>query len=562
MTPTGKARVQLENSFKKNSVKAEFMTVAQFLIRSKGFSWNTMAYKMPSQPSSSIAKTVIIDESSMLTEDMFAGILKLVDSHAERIIFIGDPNQLPPIGAGRPFVDLINYLESAYPDKVATLKTEMRQGSGGDDLSFAQIFSNSNLVDKDVIYRIQNTQTDNRLKYLQYTDLDELEKVFFDQLVEIADMTNEDDIDGFNKSLGATVGQYTNYQTSEHIDDWQILSPTKFMGTGSYYLNNQIHQKYRKNTVGRWNGCPWATYTPLSIQNTVNGDKVISNVNGEKAYWDGSAGKSYIANGEIGIMADYPGHYGKNDKNSSWYKFRFSSFEGKLFSYTTSDFGGDNSDSKLELAYALTVHKSQGSGYGKTIVVINGKSSFVTKELLYTAFTRQREKLIVLSDLSIQELVQYANDWYSDTKQRYTDLFEVPNIIEIESSKQKRYFEEKLIHKTIRGEMVRSKSEVIVANILDKLKIEYYYEEPLDVNGKTYIPDFTLRYQGKTAYLEHLGMLINKSYKKHWDEKRANYESVGISETLGNLIITEDGLNGSLDAKLIASKIQTWIKNI
>ena len=562
LTPTGKARVQLESSFKKNSVEAEFMTVAQFLIRSKGFSWNTMAYKMPSQPSTSIAKTVIIDESSMLTEDMFAGILKLVDSHAERIILIGDPNQLPPIGAGRPFVDLINYLESAYPDKVATLKTEMRQGSGGDDLSFAQIFSNSNSVDKDVIYRIQNNQTDNRLKYIQYTDLDELEKVFFEELVEIADMIDEDDIDGFNKSLGAEKnGKYTNYNTGRYIEDWQILSPTKFIGTGSYYLNNQIHQKYRQDTVEQWKAYPWSKYSPLSVQNIVYGDKVISNVNGEKDYWDGSTGKAYIANGEIGIMSDYPGHYGKNDKNHSWYKFRFGSFEGKVFSYTKADFGGDNSDSKLELAYALTVHKSQGSGYGKTIVVINGKSSFVTKELLYTAFSRQRDKLIVLSDLSIQELVQYANDWYSDTKQRYTDLFEVPNIIEIESNEQKRFFEEKLIHKTIRGEMVRSKSEVIVANILDKMNIEYFYEEPLDVSGKSYIPDFTLRYQGKTAYLEHLGMLSNKSYKKHWDEKRAKYESVGISETLGNLIITEDGLDGSLDATLIESKIQTWIKN-
>jgi ATP-dependent exoDNAse (exonuclease V) alpha subunit len=561
LTPTGKARVQLENSFKKNNVEAEFMTVAQFLIRSKGFSWNTMAYKMPSKPSSSIAKTVIIDESSMLTEDMFAGILKLVDSHAERIIFIGDPNQLPPIGAGRPFVDLINYLEIAHPDKVATLKTEMRQGSGGDDLSFAQIFSNSNSVDKDVIYRIQNNQTDNRLKYIQYTDLDELEKVFFEQVIEIANMTNKDDIDGFNKSLGATVGKYTNYPTSEHIEDWQILSPTKFIGAGSYYLNNQLHQKYRQDIVEKWNAYPWSNNSPQSVQNIVYGDKVISNVNGEKDYWDGTSGKAYIANGEIGIMADYPSHYGKNDKNTSWYKFRFGSFEGKVFSYTKADFGGDNSDSKLELAYALTVHKSQGSSFGKTIVVINGKSSFVTKELLYTAFSRQKEKLIILSDLSIQELVQYSNDWYSDTKQRYTDLFEVPNIIEIESSKQKRYFEEKLIHKTVRGEMVRSKSEVIVANILDKMKIEYSYEEPLDVNGKTYIPDFTLRYQGKTAYLEHLGMLRNKSYKKHWDEKRANYERVGISETLGNLIITEDGLDGSLDATLIESKIQTWIKN-
>lgn len=561
LTPTGKARVQLENAFKKNSVQAEFMTVAQFLIRSKGFSWNTMAYKMPSQPSSSIAKTVIIDESSMLTEDMFGGILKLVDSHAERIIFIGDPNQLPPIGAGRPFVDLIHYLESAYPEKIATLKTEMRQGSGGDDLSFAQIFSNSDSVDKDVIYRIQNNQTDNRLKYIQYNDLDELEKVFFEELVDITNMTNADDLDGFNKSLGATVGQYTNYPTSEHIENWQILSPTKFIGAGSYYLNNQLHQKYRQDIVDKWNAYPWSKNSPQSVQNIVYGDKVISNVNGEKDYWDGSSGKEYIANGEIGIMVDYPSHYGKKDTNTSWYKFRFGSFEGKVFSYTKADFGGDNSDSKLELAYALTVHKSQGSSFGKTIVVINGKSSFVTKELLYTAFSRQREKLIVLSDLSIQELVQYANDWYSDTKQRYTDLFEVPKIIEIEISKQKRYFEEKLIHKTIRGEMVRSKSEVIVANILDKMKIEYFYEEPLNINGKTYIPDFTLRYQGKTAYLEHLGMLRDKSYKKRWDEKRANYESVGISETLGNLIITQDGLDGSLDVMLIQSKIKEWIEN-
>ncbi|WP_077702784.1 hypothetical protein [Virgibacillus dokdonensis] len=181
----------------------------------------------------------------------------------------------------------------------------------------------------------------------------------------------------------------------------------------------------------------------------------------------------------------------------------------------------------------------------------------MTKELLYTAYSRQKEKLIILSDLSIHELVQYSNDWYLDTKQRYTDLFEVPNIIEIESNKQKRYFEEKLIHKTIRGEMVRSKSEVIVANILDKLKMEYTYEESLNVNGKTYIPDFTLRYKGKTAYLEHLGMLGKKSYEKDWEKKKANYESVDISEALGNLIITEDGLDGSLDATLIERKIQT-----
>lgn len=561
LTTTGKARVQLENSFKKNNVEAEFMTVAQFLVRSKGFSWSTMTYKMPSQPSISSAKTVIIDESSMLTEDMFAGILKLVDSHAERIIFIGDDNQLSPIGAGRPFVDLINYLERIHPDNVARLKTEMRQGVGGDDLAFAQIFSNSNSVDKSIIYSIQNNQTDNRLKYIKYNNSEELEKIFFEEIVGITNMTSEDDIDGFNKSLGATVGEYTNYLTSEHIEDWQILSPTKFIGVGSHYLNNQLHKKYRQEIIDTWNRYPYSKNSPQSVENIVYGDKVISNVNDERKYWDGSVGQAYIANGEIGIMSDYPSHYGRNDKNDRFYRFRFGSFEGKVFSYTKGEFGGDNSDSKLELAYALTVHKSQGSSFGKTIVVINGKSLFVTKELLYTAFSRQKEKLVVLSDLSIEELVEYANDWYSDTKQRYTDLFENPNIIEIENNKQKRYFEEKLIHKTIRGEMVRSKSEVIVANILDTMGIEYIYEKKLNIGSKTYLPDFTLRYQGKTGYLEHLGMLRDKSYKSSWEKKRADYERAEISEERGNLIVTQDGSDGSLDASLIERKIQSWIKN-
>lgn len=87
------------------------------------------------------------------------------------------------------------------------------------------------------------------------------------------------------------------------------------------------------------------------------------------------------------------------------------------------------------------------------------------------------------------------------------------------SNKQKRYLEEKLIHKTIRGEMVRSKSEVIVANILDKININYSYEEPFDVSGKTYIPYFTLHYHGKTAYLEHIGTR-KELFMKVWEYQK------------------------------------------
>jgi len=565
LTPTGKARIQLENSFKENSVEAECMTIAQFLVRSGGFSWSTMSYKLPNKNSTSVAETVIIDESSMLTENMFAGILKLVSPHAKRIIFTGDKNQLPPIGAGRPFTDLIMYLQKNAPEKIASLKTEMRQGDTGDDLAFAQLFSDINSVDKDVIQRVKSSNTDKRFEYVEYSDLEHLENLFFDKvLLDITKMENKDDIDGFNKSLGATKNnQYTNYHTSKHIEDWQILSPTRWIGIGTYYLNDQIHQHYRQDIVERWED-KWSKTKPQSLQKIVYGDKVISNVNEDRNCWSRKERKGcnkYIANGEIGIMMNYPKQYGRDDKNDKFYKFMFNSYDDNAFSYTKSDFGSDEGDSKLELAYALTVHKSQGSGFGKTLVVINGKSAFLSKELLYTAFSRQKDKLQVLSDLPISELLKYTNDWYSDTKQRYTDLFEKPNIIEIESDKQKRYFEEKLIHKTVRGDMVRSKSEVIVANILNEMEIDYTYEEVLSIKGKNYIPDFTLRYQGRTAYLEHLGMLGNISYKAHWEEKESNYEESGVSEQKGNLIITQDGLDGSLDSKLIEDRINQWKNN-
>ena len=76
------------------------------------------------------------------------------------------------------------------------------------------------------------------------------------------------------------------------------------------------------------------------------------------------------------------------------------------------------------------------------------------------------------------------------------------------------------------------------------------------------MPDFTLSYQGKEAYLEHLGMMSNKNYKNYWEEKKKAYESIGISEQNKNLIITEDNLDGSIDSKSIKEKIENWIKNI
>src|SRR5207253_2162548 len=61
-------------------------------------------------------KTVIVDEASMLTEEQLAALFDAI-AGVERLVLVGDPRQLPPIGAGRPFVDIVRRIA---PDDVAT----------------------------------------------------------------------------------------------------------------------------------------------------------------------------------------------------------------------------------------------------------------------------------------------------------------------------------------------------------------------------------------------------------------------------------------------------------
>ena len=96
-----------ENSF-------DAQNIAQFLSKSERFSFKDMQYRLSDKLCDNIPATVIIDEASMLTEEMFGSLLQAIMS-AQRIIFVGDPNQLPPIGAGKPFIDLVNLLKEQIP---------------------------------------------------------------------------------------------------------------------------------------------------------------------------------------------------------------------------------------------------------------------------------------------------------------------------------------------------------------------------------------------------------------------------------------------------------------
>lgn len=110
LAPTGKATVRLLESMGQDKEKYTALNIAQFLNKSKRFDWNDMRYRLSKINDPDIPETVIIDEASMLTEEMFGALLEAIGK-AKRIIFVGDPNQLPPIGTGKPFVDLVNLLK-------------------------------------------------------------------------------------------------------------------------------------------------------------------------------------------------------------------------------------------------------------------------------------------------------------------------------------------------------------------------------------------------------------------------------------------------------------------
>jgi len=204
-------------------------------------------------------------------------------------------------------------------------------------------------------------------------------------------------------------------------------------------------------------------------------------------------------------------------------------------------------DEYLELAYALTVHKAQGSDFEVVFLIIPQKASTLSRELIYTGLTRFRRKLVLLIEKDIEPLRRLRSPDCSDTRLRNTHMF----TIALRPDDVKRPHMEALIHRTRKGIAVRSKSEVVVADVLDALGISYEYEQPLysRTDPKDFrLPDFTVSFEGDVFYWEHLGMLNVPSYREAWERKQIWYKENGFSD---RLITSQDGPDGSIDAAKI-----------
>lgn len=127
---------------------------------------------------------------------------------------------------------------------------------------------------------------------------------------------------------------------------------------------------------------------------------------------------------------------------------------------------------------------------------------------------------------------------------------------------QSDYKPEKKIHITSEGVRVRSKSELIIAELLYIQDIPFRYEEMLTIANRKFAPDFTiLREDGALVYWEHCGMPNNPAYMASHKDKLSKYEAAGIVPWK-NLIITYDEPDGTLNIGIIESEIQNKIKRI
>jgi hypothetical protein len=569
------------------AVNFHAMTLAQFLSKSDPPRYHgaTQRYRLTGQPGEKAARTVIVDECSMLTEEMMAALLEAL-SGVHRLIFVGDPRQLPPIGAGRPFADIVAQLvpedlETRFP-RVATAYAELtvprRQGIGDRaDLQLAAWFGGGvSAPGEDQVFEIlAGHRKSETLQFVAWETPDELDKLIPKVLAETLRFDPlQEEWQAFACSLGGNLDEkgsaWFNAQFGKFsgaarcAEDWQILSPVRQQPWGVDSINRLIHERYKGQQIdnARNPGTFRSIPPPRGDAQIIYGDKVINNRNwsvSKNRIYPKSEGRGYLANGEIGIVVGHRRTRKRNWKPETL-EIEFSTQPGTVFSFYESDFS-DEGEASLDLAYALTVHKAQGSEFEVVFLVLPRSPLMLTRELLYTALTRQKRRVVIFHQGAATDLQRLSSERFSATATRLTNLFGPPKPVNVGGA----FLEESLIHLTIRGEAVRSKSEVIIANLLHSKGIVYQYEQPLEIGGVTKYPDFTIEDDdiGITYYWEHCGMLTDPAYRLRWEEKKQWYSTHGVlphadgGGAKGTLITTRDEPDGGINSHAISHLIKS-----
>ena len=284
---------------------------------------------------------LILDELSMTDILLFQSLLRAVKFGC-RLVLVGDSDQLPSVGAGNVLGDLIR--SGRVP--VVALTEVFRQAQKSAIIMNAHRIVNGEMPQLDLL--------DNDFFFLPMREKEKITQTISDLCFK-----RLPDAYGFNP-----------------LKDVQVLCPGRNGELGTVELNRILQQRFNPQHQKR---------PEIKLNGVVfrQGDKIMQVKNNYNVEWtkdDGTEGKG-IFNGDVGMLEEI-------DKLHGFLKVRFDD--------RTADYSIDNAD-ELEHAYAITVHKSQGSEFPAVIIPMYPMApQLCYRNLLYTAVTRARSILIMV----------------------------------------------------------------------------------------------------------------------------------------------------------------------
>lgn len=321
------------------------------------------------------ADVLVVDEMSMVDVFLMNYLIKAIYL-GTKIIFVGDPNQLPSVGPGSILKDLIDSDEFAtvHLDKIFRQAAKSKIIVNAHNVNHGISFIGKKDYEKD---------SENDFFYINESNQDKM-------LYQVLSLSKE---------------RLKNYGDYEFFKNIQVLTPTKKGKMGTKELNQSLQEALNPKIEE----IEEKAYGQIVFR---EGDRVMQIKNNYDIYWEkGSKNNLRTFEAGTGVFNGEIGRIVKIDSNERQMEIEFD--DGKVAWYVFSELD------QLEHAYSITIHKAQGSEFDVVILVVPPSSNMLlTRNLLYTGLTRAKKMLIVIGNKNLIEFM--INN--CDTKKRNTGL--------------------------------------------------------------------------------------------------------------------------------------------